>query len=242
MLKGLKDKTALVTGGSGRVGKAISIALAKAGVNIIIHYPFSPDETDELRSELTQYKIKSYTIKADFSKPAEYESLIKRSLDITGSLDILVNNASIFSADKMEDANFKDLMLNIEVNAWVPFVLTREFARLTQGSIINILDSKIKGYDWAHTSYILSKHMLSVITKMSALKFAPGVRVNAVAPGLILPPTGKDEGYLKALSATVPLKRHGAPQDIAEAVIYLLKNDFITGQTLFVDGGRHLAE
>src|SRR5512135_628138 len=133
MVKDLKNKTALVTGGSKRLGKAISIALAQEGADIVIHYPFSPDETDELRSELAPYKIKSTTIKADFSKPAEYESLIQRSLDTAGKLDILINNASIFSADKLEDATFKSLMLNSEVNAWVPLVLIRDFARLTQG-------------------------------------------------------------------------------------------------------------
>ncbi len=134
-------------------------------------------------------------------------------------------------------------MKNIQVNAWVPFVLNREFARRArEGKIINLLDSRIDGFDWTHVSYILSKHVLSVLTRMTALEFAPRITVNGVAPGLILPPPGKDHGYLDQLTDTVPLQRHGDPRDIAEAVLYLLKNDFVTGEVIHVDGGRHLKE
>jgi NAD(P)-dependent dehydrogenase (short-subunit alcohol dehydrogenase family) len=122
-------------------------------------------------------------------------------------------------------------------------VLSREFARLAgRGKIVNLLDTKIIGYDRAHVAYILSKHMLSVLTRMCALEFAPGITVNGVAPGLILPPLGKDENYLEQLARSVPLKRHGGPEDVAKAVVYLLTSDFVTGQVIFVDGGRHLLE
>ncbi len=242
MIKELKGKTALITGGAKRIGRNISMALAEQGVNIIVHYSSSQEEANDLVADLSSYGVQSWLIKAEFTKPSEYETLIKRAIELAGHLDILVNNASIFSADKIEDADLKNLALNIEVNAWAPLVLIREFASLTNGSVINILDSKISRYDLTHTSYILSKHMLSVITKMCALKFAPKVCVNAIAPGLILPPSGKDENYLNNLANFLPLKRHGEPEDIAAAVIFLLKSNFITGQTIFVDGGYHLAE
>ena len=160
-----------------------------------------------------------------------------------GSIDILINNASIFSPSTLMDLGFGDLTRHMQVNAWAPFVISREFARLVgRGKIINLLDTKIHGYDQTHVAYILTKHMLSVLTRMCALEFAPGITVNAVAPGLILPPLGKDESYLEQLSPAVPLKRHGGPGDIANTVIYLLKSDFVTGQVIFVDGGRHLLE
>ena len=179
-------------------------------------------------------------MQADFTRPEEYETLISRTISQTESLDILINNASAFSADHLEDMNFAGLMRKIEINAWVPLVLSREFGRGREGNIINILDTKITAQDLEHASYILSKKMLATLTEMMALEFGPGITVNAIAPGLILPPAGKDETYLARLAQGIPLKRSGNPEYIASAVIYLLTNDFMTGQVLFVDGGRHL--
>jgi NAD(P)-dependent dehydrogenase (short-subunit alcohol dehydrogenase family) len=120
-------------------------------------------------------------------------------------------------------------------------VLAREFvARMKQGAIINILDAKLRGYDPAHVAYILAKHALALFTRMAALEWAPAVRVNGVAPGAMLPPPGGDASYLDALAATLPLKRHGDPRDIADAVVFLIRSQFITGEILYVDGGRHL--
>ena len=134
-------------------------------------------------------------------------------------------------------------MRHLHVNAWTPLVLSREFARHAgRGKIINLLDTKIMGYDREHVAYILSKQMLAALTTMCAAEFAPAVTVNAIAPGLILPPSGKDETYLASLAQTVPLRRHGGPGDITDAALYLLKSDFVTGQVIYVDGGRHLRE
>ncbi|MBN1459416.1 MAG: SDR family oxidoreductase, partial [Armatimonadetes bacterium] len=122
-------------------------------------------------------------------------------------------------------------------------VLTRTFAlHARRGAVVNFLDTRVDGFDWKHVSYILSKHALLLLTRMTALEFAPDVRVNAVAPGLILPPPGQDEGYLEQQAHTVPLRRHGSAGDVTEAVLYLLRSEFVTGQVLFVDGGRHLME
>ncbi len=212
-------------------------------MNIVMHYPLEAGETDELRSELDDFGVKSWPAKADFTKAEEYENLIENSLEASGTLDILVNNASIFSPGKLDEINFSDLLQHIQVNAWAPFVLSRDFARLVgRAKIINILDTKIMGYDFSHVAYILSKQMLFVLTKMTALEFAPAIAVNAIAPGLILSPEGKDESYFDQLAQTSPFKRHGDPDDIAEAAVYLLKSDFLTGQVVYVDGGRHLTE
>jgi NAD(P)-dependent dehydrogenase (short-subunit alcohol dehydrogenase family) len=105
-----------------------------------------------------------------------------------------------------------------------------------------MLDSRIAGLDMSHVAYILSKRALAALTEMMAVEFAPGIAVNGVAPGLILPPPGKDEAYLDELAKGLPLKRHGNPGDIADAVMYLLRSDFVTGQVIFVDGGRRLLE
>ena len=241
MAKKLANKTALITGAAKRIGRAIPLGLAKEGANIVIHYSASAKEADQLREELTSLHVTAWTIKADFSKPPEYETLIQRASDAAGPLDILLNNASVFSADHLGNADFKGLMRQIEINAWVPFVLSREFERRRRGHIINILDARIAGHDREHVSYLLSKQMLATLTQMTALDFAPAITVNGIAPGLILSPAGEDEKYLQNLARSVPLKRPGSPEDIVSAAIYLLTNDFLTGQILFVDGGRHIA-
>lgn len=244
MNKVLQGKTAIVTGAARRIGRAISIALAEAGANIVVHdHQSLQGECEKLCDELDQFGIISRIVTADFEKPDDYESLIGRALKVTGNLNILVNNASIFIGDTLRDADFKSLMRHMQINAWVPLVLSREFARLvTKGKIINLLDTRISGYDWKHVSYILSKQVLYILTKMMAVEFASGISVNAVAPGLILPPAGRDMSYLQEMAQTVPLKRHGGSSDIVDTVLFLLRSDFITGQVINVDGGRHLKE
>ncbi len=176
--------------------------------------------------------------------PGDYEPFIGKAHGVTGRLDALINNAAIFEEDSLHGADHKKFTRHMQINAWAPLVLSADFARLAlKGQIINILDTRVSGFfDRKHVSYVLSKHSLHILTKMMALEFAPAIRVNAVAPGLILPPPGKDEGYLKELAQTVPLKMHGSPENITDAVLFLLGNDFITGQVINVDGGYHLKE
>jgi len=239
----LAGKTALVTGAAKRIGREIALALADEGADIVIHFRSSADEAAELAAEVGARGAKSWAVKADFEKPEEYETLIERAVASAGSLDILVNSASVFGMEKLEDLTFESLMRNVEVNAWAPFVLARWFARLVgAGKIVNLLDSRIVGNDFSHAGYILSKRLLAALTEMLAVAYAPDIAVNAVAPGLILPPPGKDESYLERLRETVPLKRHGGAENVAEAVLFLVKSDFVTGEVVFVDGGRRLKE
>jgi len=239
----LKGKTALVTGAGKRVGRATALALAGEGVNVVAHYGTSAGEVEGLRREIGERGVEAWAVQADLEVAEECEGLMARAVDAAGRMDILINNASIFPASKLENVTLDDLTKAVRVNAWAPFVLSRAFARqVGRGKIVNLLDSRIKGYDRLHVAYILSKHMLAALTKMTALEFAPDITVNAVAPGLILPPPGKEEDYLDRLKNTVPLKRHGDPQDVTDAILFLLKSDFITGQIIYVDGGRHLRE
>lgn len=240
----LAGKIALVTGASRRIGRAIAIALAEEGVHIVAHDRHALEtETIKVCEEVVGCGAKSWKVIADLEKAEEYETLISRALTTAGALDFVINNASTFRPNTLREVDYSSLMQHVQVNAWAPFVISREFARLVgRGKIINLLDTKITGYDREHAAYILSKHMLAALTTMSALEFAPNITVNAVAPGLILPPSGKDEAYLDRLSRAVPLKRHGGPDDIADAVLYLLRSDFVTGQVIYVDGGRRLLE
>ncbi len=240
----LRGRIALVTGASKRIGRAIAIALAEKGVHIVAHDRKALEpETNKVCDEVVDCGAKSWKVIADMEKPEEYETLIARTLEAAGSLDIVINNASLFLPNTINDVDFGGLTRHVQVNAWAPFVISREFARLVgRGKIVNLLDTRITGYDRTHVGYILSKHMLSVLTKICALEFSPDITVNGVAPGLILPPPGKDESYLDKMAHTVPLKRHGGAEDVAAAVVYLLSSDFVTGQIIYVDGGRHLLE
>ncbi|HPC72936.1 MAG TPA: SDR family oxidoreductase [Syntrophales bacterium] len=243
MDKFLTGQTALVTGAGRRIGREIALALAGAGANIVAHYRHSAEEAGDLQARLAERGVASWLVQADFEKAEEGESLLERAFRSSGSLDILINCASVFSPGRLGNIRYDDLTRHMQINAWAPFVLMRDFARLSgRGKIVNLLDTRVAGYDMSHVAYILSKHVLLVLTKMAALEYAPRISVNGIAPGLILPPPGEDDAYLDRLSRTVPLKRRGHPVDIAGAVLYLLRSDFITGEVLYIDGGRHLME
>jgi NAD(P)-dependent dehydrogenase (short-subunit alcohol dehydrogenase family) len=239
----LEGKNALVTGAARRIGRAISLALAREGANIAVHYSSSEREISELAAEIEGLGAQAVTLRAELSDPAELAGLVDRAHEALGTIEILVNNASIFPSDTLETVELDSLKRNLEINAWAPLVLTRAFAAQTDhGQIVNLLDSRVAGFDHTHAAYILSKHVLSAITRMAALELAPGIAVNGIAPGLILPPAGKDEEYVDRLAQTVPLKRRGTPEDIAAAAVFLVTSEFVTGETIYVDGGRHLKE
>ena len=180
--------------------------------NVVVHYRESAAEAQELRAELVARGAKAWLVKADFDDADAPARLISEALDAAGSLDILVNSASLFLPSTIQDMDFAGLTRMMQVNAWAPLALSREFARrVGRGKIVNLLDSRIAGFDAAHVAYILSKRALSVLTEMMALEFAPDITVNGVGPGLILPPPGKDEAYLDELAKGLPLKRHGNP-------------------------------
>lgn len=241
--RSLKGKTAFITGGARRIGRETALAFAALGSNVVIHYNHSSDDAEKLAAEVRNFGVESWIVQADFAEPEGEERLFAQVLEQAGAIDVLVNSASIFPMDTLENMQFPDMTDNMRINAWAPFALARAFAEQgNEGAIINLLDSRITGYDWHHVSYMMSKHVLMQLTRMMALKFAPKITVNGVAPGLILPPPGKDEHYLDKLASTVPLQCVGDPEDIAETIVFLAQSDYITGDVIYVDGGRHLKE
>jgi pteridine reductase len=234
------EKNALVTGASKRIGRAIALTLADQGFGIVVHYNKSRDEALRLCREIKAKKVKAWPIQADLGIPEGSKNLIGKSLKTCGELSVLVNNASIFPNATLDEITLKDFNLNMLVNAWAPLCLSRAFARsIKRGAIVNILDARRPGQDRLHVAYGISKQALEAITKVCAAEFAPHIRVNGVAPGLILPPAGKNVSYLEKLKDRIPLKMYGDPQDIANAVVFLVKSKFITGEILHVDGGRN---
>jgi NAD(P)-dependent dehydrogenase (short-subunit alcohol dehydrogenase family) len=237
----LSGRTALVTGAARRLGRATALALAEAGANVVVHYGASATEAESLVAEIARLGRKAWALQADLSDATKVPQLFIRACEAAGSVDVLVNSASIFPESRLVNFSAEDLSKNVDVNAMAPLELGRELAaRVGRGDIVNFLDARIGDYDREHVAYHLSKRMLADLTRLMALEFAPGVRVNAVAPGLILPPAGEDDAYLKELASTNPLQRHGSAGDVTSAVLFLLGSPFITGQTIFIDGGRHL--
>lgn len=240
----LAGKTALVTGAAKRIGRATALALATERVHVVLHYGRSEDEAEQVAARARALGVGAWTIQADLGTPDGAESLIPKALEAAGPLDILVNNASIFTESRIGDLSVEDLARNIQVNAVAPLLIARAFARQDRpgmwGAILNFLDARVVEYDAQHAAYHISKRMLYTLTRMMALEFAPRVRVNAVAPGLILPPPGKDASYLETLASTNPLHRVGTVEEITDAALFLLRSGFVTGQVIYVDGGRHL--
>ncbi|MFP4172827.1 MAG: SDR family oxidoreductase [Candidatus Hydrogenedentota bacterium] len=237
----LAGHTALITGGAKRLGRAVTEALAGAGADVCIHYRNSADEAAELAGRLRGQGRQAWTARCDLADSEDVAAFLPRVIKEAGAVDILINNASIFPESTLMDFTAEEFHENVSVNALAPVLLGRAFAKRAQaGHIINFLDTRIVSYDRTHAAYHLSKRTLFTLTRMMALEFAPAIRVNAIAPGLILPPEGKTEAYLEQYAHTNPMQTYGSPEDIADTVLFFLKTGFITGQIIYVDGGRHM--
>ncbi len=237
----LSGRTALITGGARRIGRATALALAREGVHVVIHCNRSREDAETAAEAVRRRRVKAWVISADLGDPEGAGKLFAQVRKAAGPIDFLINNASIFEAGKLAELAIDDLARNIQVNAFAPLQLARALvAQNRPGAIVNLLDARVLIHNRHHVAYHLSKRMLLSLTKMMALQFAPAMRVNGVAPGLILPPPDRDPEGFERLASTNPLKRVGSPEDIAEAVLFLLKNDFVTGQVLYIDGGYHL--
>jgi len=238
----LTGRTALVTGAGRRLGRATALALAKAGADVVVHYRTSAGEAESAAVEIRRLGRKAWCVRADLADAEQAAGLLPRAAELAGRpIDILVNSASVFPRGRLMTFAPADLAAVVQVNATAPLLLARALAaQKVAGDVVNFLDARVAGRDLAHVPYHLSKRMLQDLTAMLALELAPGVKVNAVAPGLVLPPPGRGEEYLVRLHGTNPLGRHGSAGDITDAVLLLVCSSFITGQVIFVDGGRHL--
>jgi NAD(P)-dependent dehydrogenase (short-subunit alcohol dehydrogenase family) len=238
------EQTALITGAAKRIGKAVALYLAEQGWNLAIHYHSSGRAANALQEELekTYPNQKFVLFKSNLQNPFAVEALIPEVLKEFGDLNLLVNNASVFEGSSIQETTFDLLDRQMMINYRAPFLLMRDFARLVdRGIIINFVDTRITTSNSDHAAYSLSKKALWELTKMAAVEFAPNFRVNAIAPGVTLPPEDKDESFLWKLAAKIPMKRPGGAEPILKSLEYILNNDYLTGQLLFCDGGENLA-
>jgi glucose 1-dehydrogenase len=240
----LTGRNAIVTGGGVRVGRAISLALAKAGARVYIHYNSSSDAASEVRDEVLGAGGFAAIGSADLADPAAAQMLIADAEAALGPVSILVNSASGFPSDTLATTTLQDLRNARTVTLESPVMLTQAMSLALpdelDGAVVNITDARTMHPYKEHLSYTLAKGGLDTFTRAAALDLAPRIRVNAVALGVILPPADETDAYAAKLAETLPLARVGGVEVVADAVVFLCQNDFITGEIIRLDGGAHL--
>lgn len=234
-------RAALVTGAGRRVGKAVALALGRAGATVAVHYNSSKDGAMDTARQIESSGGRARVFRADLVDDRALALLAPDVVRELGSLDILVNSASIFRDVRLLETTDAEWDGNFRVNVRAPFILAREMARALNGKPGKIINLN----DWKNArpkrfAYGVSKAALSGLTRSLALALAPAVQVNEVALGAILLPPGAEAAYEKVLANRTPAKRMGTPEEVADAVLWLIGNDYVTGETVRVDGGQHL--
>jgi len=237
-------QTVLITGAALRVGNAIARGFAGKGWNVIIHCNHSAEDALALSYELSSRfpEVLFPVVRADLKQPLQAADILFNKLPpgIT-RVDLLVNNASVFSPSTLKDTSHDLFREQFLVNMEAPFFLMQRFYNVFEtGCIINIVDCKITGLDSSHAAYLLSKKSLMDLTLMAAREWAPTMRVNAVAPGPVLPPAGKGDQYLKKVAMATPLKRPVEISDLFSSIYFLATNSSVTGQVIYCDSGMNL--
>ena len=233
---------ALITGGSDRIGKAVAIHLAKQGYHLVLHYNSAKEKAENLQMHIeSTYKVKVELLQINFLKENDFDRIFEDFKKKNITIEVLVNCASDFIPSSFNELGSELFDKEMTINLKIPYLLTKAFARVFgKGNIINFVDTKVAKNKTVHLDYILSKKLLKDFTKISAVELAPNIRVNAIAPGLILPPEGKDGSYLLNLAKDIPLKTIGNLDEILKAFQFILDSYFFTGQILYIDGGEHL--
>jgi len=239
----IRDRIALVTGGAHRVGRSIALALAREGAHVAITYHAMADEAQQTVAKIEACGVGGLAVRCDQSDPVQVAAVFDAVRAQWGRLDILVNSAAIMQQKPFLDITPQDWDATIGINLTGPFLFSQHAGRmmLAQGGVIINIADEAGLTPWArYVHHSVSKAGVIMLTRAAALALAPKVRVNAIAPGPVLKPEGwADEQWDKLRPAT-PLDRLGSPQDVVEAVLYLIRAEFVTGHVLVVDGGRIL--
>ncbi len=237
-----KGKTALITGGARRVGKAITLALAQAGANVVINYNTSADDANATLDEARGFGADALAVQANVTDLVHVRAMVSAAMERFGAIDILVNNASIFEKTPLPTDDVSgwhrvtDVLIHgpfYTANAIAPGMIARG-----QGVIVNITDL----FAWEprrnFAAHDVGKAALLALTRQLAIDLAPSVRVNAVAPGPVLAPQDYSLERKAQTASRTLLNRWGAPRDVADAVLFLVRADYITAEVIVVDGGE----
>lgn len=240
----IAGRGALVTGGGRRVGRALALGLADAGASVFIHYNTSSDAAQSVKEEIEALGGSAAVGSVDLSDPTRTPRLVEMAAGALGEISILVNSASGFGTDTLTDLTVEGWRRSHDVTLASPVFLTQAFVAAlgdrSHGAVLNVTDARTMYPYKTHFSYMLAKGGIDTFTRAAALALAPMIRVNAVALGVILPPPGEEEGYVQALAESLPLRRVGGTDPVVEAGLSLIRNDFVTGEIVRIDGGGHL--
>lgn len=240
----INSRVAVVTGGATRVGKAIAVGLAAVGADVFVHYNSSAGPAEETLTEIRALGARGAIGSVDLGLPASAPDLIAMATEALGQVSILVNSASGFATDTIADITFEGWRRTQDLTLATPVFLTQALAAAlpppAAGAVVNITDVRTLTPYRKHFSYVVAKGGIDTFTRAAALALAPRIRVNAVALGVILPPPGEGVDYVEDLAAELPLQRVGGTGPVVAAVLHLIRNDFITGEIVRIDGGGHL--
>jgi NAD(P)-dependent dehydrogenase (short-subunit alcohol dehydrogenase family) len=238
----MAQSLALVTGGAQRLGKAFALTLARMGYSIALHYRHSAVEAAQTVKEIRALGVDCMAIRADLTIPKKVDFLCSMVDEFHLPLKILVNSAAIMPVGNPRELELRDWDFALDLNLRAPFLLAQRVAkRMTIGGlIVNITDIGAQKAWSRYPSYSVSKAGLESLTKLLARSLAPGIRVNAIAPGLVLPSDVVTQEQWNKLIERLPLKRAATLDEITSALQFLVNNEYITGQTIVVDGGYSL--
>lgn len=248
----LRGKTAIVTGGAVRLGRALALGLADEGVHIALHYHHSQSRAEQTAKEIEGRGVSVKLIRANFEAPeAAAREVMEAATASLNEVDILINSAAIFEAGTLSETSSEFWDRHFAINLKTPFFLSKEFAahvrsmtpvETRRGHILNILDWRAThpAAGTSHLAYTIAKSGLAALTEALAVELGPQIQVNGIAPGAILSPPGAGESELQKLAVNNPLRRVGSPGEIVRAALYLLRSEFTTGEILHVDGGERL--
>ena len=229
---------ALVTGAAHRLGKVFALSLARQGLDIVLHYHESSDAALQTQAEIESLGRRVILAQADLTDPTQIHSLVSN----LPSLHVLVNSAAYMPVEKLDVLTLENWDESLDLNLRAPFLLARECAKkMTDGGlVVNISDVGAHKAWSRYPSYTVSKAALESLTRILARALAPQIRVNAIAPGFVLPSEIVTDEEWESLIKRIPLKRPARTEELASALEFLLKNEYITGQTIVVDGGYSL--
>ena len=229
---------ALITGGAHRLGKSFALTLSRLGYDIVLHYHSALDEARQTQSEIESLNRRVILAPADLTDPSQIQSLVS-SLQ---TLDVLVNSAAFMPSGNVESLSLENWDTTLDLNLRAPFLLAQECAKKMSagGLIVNITDVGAQKAWSRYPSYTVSKAALESLTRILARALAPTIRVNAIAPGLVLQSDIVPAEEWERLIGRIPLKRPARSDEVASALEFLIKNEYVTGQTIVVDGGYSL--
>jgi len=238
-----RERVALVTGAGRRVGRALAIALGTRGMHVLVHYNASAVDAEETARLVTRAGGTAELLRADLSGIGDAERLVDQAVSARGTLDVLVNSAAMMLRTPVGETTAADWDAMFALNVRAPYFLSQRAApalRAARGSIINIADLAAFETWPAYVPHGITKAAVVQMTRALARVLAPEVRVNAIAPGVVLLPEGWADADAEHLRGTTPLRRLGSPEDVAGAMLYLLDAGYVTGEVITVDGGRHI--